>query len=213
MVEHSRRGMPGRRGVLFAATAVTVGTALIGLAGAANAAPQPAAAKCTVDFTSSNDSPAVGQDITLRWITSGADKLLASWTSAAVPFSGTQVTTRSTVGPVSYQVTGLKDGQYCGGAAVNVVFTAAASSAATSPSPVVTSSAAPSTSSVVAPTSSVAPPSTSAVTYPAQSPTGGTPTPWYERPVNLLVLGVLSLLGSIALFNRERVRAVVVRRH
>jgi hypothetical protein len=37
--------------------------------------------------------------------------------------------------------------------------------------------------------------------------------PWYEQPVVLLVLGLLSLFGSIALFNRDRLHAALVRRH
>ena len=41
-----------------------------------------------------------------------------------MPFVGTQVTTKNAPGPASYQVTGLKSGQYCGGAVVNVVFAA-----------------------------------------------------------------------------------------
>lgn len=56
-------------------------------------------------------------------------------------------------------------------------------------------------------------PTSSQVTYPAQSPTGGSSLPWYEQPLNLFVLGAVSLFGSLALFNRERIRAALVRRH
>ena len=184
---------------------------------AAHAAPSEATAPtCTVNFTSSEVNPTVGENITLSWSASGADELVASWTTAHVPFSGSQVTTKDIPGPASYQVTGLKSGQYCGGAVVNVVFAAASGGAPSSSSPAPTSSTVPSTSAssvarrVQRRAATVTSPS---ATYPAQSPTGGASTPWYERPVSLLVLGVLSLFGSLALFNRERVRALLVRRH
>lgn len=218
MAEQSR----GRqRSLVIAAAAAAAGASLIGLAGASQAAAAP---KCTVHFTSSDVNPVVGQSITLSWATSGADELVASWTTAHVPFVGTQVTTKNSPGPSSYQVTGLKSGEYCGGAVVNVVFAAAGAASSSVPAPTPTpttstSTAEPSTSassdgattsaSLAAPTSSATP----SATYPAQSPTGGSSTPWYEQPVNLLVLGLLCLVGSVALFNRERVRAVLVRRH
>lgn len=214
MAEQSRGR---RRSGVVAAAAAAVGAGLVGLAAAAHAAPVPKATAptCTVNFTSSEVNPTVGENITLSWSASGADELVASWTTAHVPFSGSQVTTKDIPGPASYQVTGLKSGQYCGGAVVNVVFAAASGGAPSSSSPAPTSSTVPSTSaSSVAAESSVAPTVTSpSATYPAQSPTGGASTPWYEQPVNLLVLGVLSLFGSLALFNRERVRALLVRRH
>lgn len=194
------------------AAAAAMGAALAAAALVTAAPAAWAAPKCTVDFSSSDDHPAVGQEITLSWTTSGADQLVASWTSAPVPARGTQVTTKNAPGPVSYQVTGLKSGQYCGGAVVNVVFAAAVSSAPASTAP--TTSPAPSTSSPPTTTAASTPASASpSVTYPAQSPTGGSSTPWYEQPLDLLVLGLLSLFGSLALFNRDRVRALLVRRH
>lgn len=213
MAEQSRGR---RRTAVVAATALALGASLGGLASATDAA--AAAATCTVQFTSSDTSPTVGQTITLRWTSSGADQLVASWTTAHVPASGTQLTTRDEPGPASYQVTGLKSGQYCGGAVVTVVFGPAGLTPSSTPAPTTsTATTATSASTAAAASSTVAPnPSStpsSTPTFPAQSPTGGSATPWYEQPANLLVLGVLCLIGSIALFNRERVRAVFLRRH
>jgi hypothetical protein len=216
MAEQSR----GRRSAVLAGTAAAFGATLLGLAGAAGAAAAPKAAppKCSVQFTASDVSPAVGQNITLSWASSGADELVASWTTAHVPFTGTQVTTKNTPGPASYQVTGLKSGQYCGGGVVNVVFAAAAPPSSSAPLPT-TSSAAPSSSAsspssaVASATSSAAATATASATYPAQSPTSGSPTPWYAQPLDLLVLGLLCLFASVALMNRDRLRALLARRH
>lgn len=189
------------------------------LGGAAFLVPAAAAASaptCDVNFSVSNDHPAVGQDITLSWSSSGADELIASWTTVHVASEGDQVTTEQMPGPVSYQLTGLKSGQYCGGAVVNVVYAAVISSSTPAPPPTTSSAPTPTTSSAVSsvePTTSASAPASSSANYPAQSPTGGSGTPWYEQPLNLLVIGVVSLFGSIALFNRERVRAALVRRH
>jgi hypothetical protein len=213
MAEQSRGR---RRSAVVAATAAALGASLVGLASATDAA--QAAATCTVQFTSSDASPAVGQNITLRWTSSGADELVASWTTAHVPASGTQVTTRNAPGPASYQVTGLKSGQYCGGAVVTVVFTTAGAASSSAPTPTTSTAPTPSTattsaSTATAPSSSAAPTASPSATFPAQSPTGGSATPWYEQPANLLILGVLCLIGSIALFNRGRVHALLVQRH
>jgi hypothetical protein len=212
MAEQSRGR---RRSAVVATTAAALGATLVGIAGATEAAHAAPAPTCSVQFTSSDENPVVGHNITLSWKTSGADELVASWTTAHVPFTGTQVTTKNTPGPASYQVTGLKSGQYCGGGVVNVVFAAAGASASTSAAAPRTSSSALSASTAATPSSTVAPtPTTSpSATFPAQSPTGGSSTPWYEQPVDLLVLGLLCLAGSGALFNRERVRAFLVRRH
>jgi hypothetical protein len=207
MAEQSRGR---RRAAVVASGAVVLGAAVMGLAGAPGVA--HAAATCTIQFTSSDATPSVGENITLRWTSSGADELVASWTTAHVPASGTQVTTKDTPGPASYRVTGLKSGQYCGGAAVTVVFGAAGAASSSAPAPT-TSSVERSTAVTTAPSSTaMATPSPSA-TFPAQSPTGGSSTPWYEQPVNLVVLGMLCLIGSIALFNRGRVHALFLRRH
>ena len=50
-----------------------------------------------------------------------------------MPSQGQQVTTKDSPGAASYQVTGLKDGQYCGGAAVNVVFLSASQATSSAP--------------------------------------------------------------------------------
>jgi len=218
MARRARAGVVGmaeqsrgrRRAAVVASGAVVLGAAVMGLAGAPGVA--HAAATCTIQFTSSDPTPAVGENITLRWTSSGADELVASWTTAHVPATGTQVTTKDTPGPASYRVTGLKSGQYCGGAAVTVVFGAAGAASSIVPAPT-TSSAPTSTAVTTAPSSTTAATPSESATFPAQSPTGGSSTPWYQQPLNLTVLGMLCLIGSIALFNRERVHALFQRRH
>src|SRR4051812_15354803 len=72
-----------RRHVLAVVSALVGAGAFLAVAGAAAAAPSGAPGKpvCTVNFSVSDDHPAVGQDITLSWTSSGADQLVASWTS------------------------------------------------------------------------------------------------------------------------------------
>lgn len=218
----ARSALRRHRRIPAALLAAGLGTALVGLAGVLTHDAAGAAPACRIEFSSSDERPAVGQNITLSWSSQGADQLLASWTTADVPAQGRQVTTKKSPGAVSYQVTGLNNGQYCGGASVNVVFVSA-SQATTSSAPAPTTSA-PATSTPAKTSSSAssasrtaaatnAAPTTSDVSYPAQSATGGSGLPWYSDPANLAILGALSLVGSLALFNRDRVRAVVVRRH
>lgn len=180
-------------------------------AAAASPAPAASAPRCVVQLSASDEHPTVGESITLHWSAWNAEQLTANWTSDSLPLSGEQTTTANAAGAISYQVTGLASGQYCGGATVRVVYAATSPSSASTSAPS-TAPTSPTTSTSAVPTSSPATPSPS-VTYPAQSPTGGSSTPWYGQPLNLLVLGLLSLFGSLALFNRGRVRAAFVRRH
>jgi hypothetical protein len=49
--------------------------------------------------------------------------------------------------------------------------------------------------------------------YPAQSPTSGTGVAWLQQPLNLLAIGGLALLLSLALWKRENIRAPFVHQH
>ena len=49
--------------------------------------------------------------------------------------------------------------------------------------------------------------------YPAQSPTGGNGVAWLQQPLNLLAIGGLALLLSLALWKRENIRAPFVHQH
>ena len=55
--------------------------------------------------------------------------------------------------------------------------------------------------------------SSSAGGYPVQSPTSGTGVPWYQDPLTLLAISAVALMGSLLLWRREQLRAVVVRQH
>ncbi len=49
--------------------------------------------------------------------------------------------------------------------------------------------------------------------YPAQSPTSGSGVAWLQQPLNLLAIGGLALLLSLALWKRENIRAPFVHQH
>jgi hypothetical protein len=49
--------------------------------------------------------------------------------------------------------------------------------------------------------------------YPAQSPTSGSGVAWIQQPLNLLAIGGLALLLSLALWKRENIRAPFVHQH
>lgn len=225
----------GFRAHTAAALALTAGGAFVASFAAAGSAVAADPPHCRIVFEASTQSLSAGDPLKLTWTSSGADKITASWTKSRIPFSGTVTTTQQKPSRVSYQVTGSKDGQYCGGAGVQVVFLASKSSTAAThpptpttpvssaasagPSSTSTSStptrSATSTSSSASHSSSAAPSvaPTPTPTYPAQSPTSGSGLPWYQRPAELVLLGAIALLASVLLWNRDRIRARFTRDH
>jgi hypothetical protein len=103
--------------------AVAIGFSVAAFAVNASAtSPLRAKAQCRINFQASSLHLQVGQDLVLTWVAVGADKLTASWTSGYIPFAGAVTTTMNRSGSFSYQVTGTSNGQYCGGAGVEVNF-------------------------------------------------------------------------------------------
>jgi hypothetical protein len=103
--------------------AVAIGFSVAAFAVNASAtSPLRAKAQCRINFQASSLHLQIGQDLVLTWVAVGADKLTASWTSGYIPFAGAVTTTMNRAGSFSYQVTGTSNGQYCGGAGVEVNF-------------------------------------------------------------------------------------------
>jgi hypothetical protein len=98
--------------------------AVVGAGSAAVATAQVAAARdtCHIDLRASSLELPVGSPLTLTWVATGADHLIASWTTATPPFAGTVTTTRTNPGTYDYQVTGTSNGTFCGGDKVQVTF-------------------------------------------------------------------------------------------
>jgi hypothetical protein len=111
--------------------AVAIGFSVAAFAVNASAtSPVRAKAQCRINFQASSLHLKIGQDLVLTWAAIGADKLTASWASGYIPFAGAVTTTMNRSGTFSYQVTGTSNGQYCGGAGVEVNFTGEAPSQA-----------------------------------------------------------------------------------
>jgi hypothetical protein len=123
--------------------AVAIGFGVAAFAVNASAtSPIRAKAQCRINFQASSLHLNVGQDLILTWTAIGADKLSASWASGYIPFAGAVTTTMNRSGTFSYQVTGTSNGQYCGGAGVEVSFSGDTPSQAvkTTPAPASTPS-------------------------------------------------------------------------
>jgi hypothetical protein len=210
--------------------AVAVGFSIAAFAVNASAtSPVRAKAQCRINFQASSLHLKVGQDLVLTWAAVGADKLTASWTSGYIPFTGAVTTTMNRSGTFAYQVTGTDNGEYCGGAGVEVSFTgdtpshAAKTTSAPAATPSNTTANGGSTNGNNAAGNAnrganngvggVNAAKPGAANYPAQSPTGGSGVAWYQQPLNLSAIAALAMLCSLLLWKREQVRAPFVHRH
>jgi hypothetical protein len=224
--------------------AVIGGCSLAGFAVEATASanvPFQAQVQCRIDFKASSLQLQTGKDLVLTWAAVGAEKLTASWTSAAMPFAGTVTTTMNTPGTFAYQVTGTSGGRYCGSGGIEVHFTTAAPANNVASHPAVhvvnnqpAKHAAAGTHKQAAGNGNagVANVGKRAATsrnghagsgvdaiaagvgkFPTQSPTGGSGVPWYRQPLNLLGIAGASIVASLGLLKREPIRATIVHRH